>query len=63
MRAIYSPLAEYLVTQPDGVANKEALEKVKSATEAYWVQLWKQPEIAAEVLDSRQIDTFSLRKD
>jgi hypothetical protein len=63
VREMYRPLAEYLAAQPEGVASKEALKKVKTVTDAYWELFWKQPEIAAEVLDSPQIDAFGMLKD
>jgi hypothetical protein len=63
VRAIYRPLAEYLVTVPGGRASAEALAKAKSTQDAYWEAFWKQPEIAATVLDSRQIDLMPLLKD
>ncbi len=63
VREIYQPLSEYLAAQPEGVASKESLAKVKTATDAYWELFWKQPEIAAEVLESQQIDTFTMLKD
>lgn len=63
VRAIYRPLAEYLVSVPGGRASAEALAKAKDAKDAYWVLFWKQPEIAAEVLDSQQIELMGLLKD
>ncbi len=63
VRAIYRPLAEYLAGVPEGRASAEALTKAKEAKDAYWELFWKQPEIAAEVLDSQQIDLMSLLKD
>lgn len=63
VRAIYRPLAEYLVNVPGGRASAEALAKAKDAKDAYWALFWKQPEIAAELLDSQQIELMSLLKD
>lgn len=63
VRAIYRPLAEYLAGVPEGRASAEALQKTKEAKDAYWAIFWKQPELAAEALDSQQIDLFSLLKD
>ncbi|GAB1343496.1 carboxypeptidase-like regulatory domain-containing protein [Gemmatimonas sp.] len=63
VRAVYRPLAEYLVQVPEGRATAEALAKAKEAKDAYWEIFWKQPEIAASALDSPQIELMSLLKD
>ncbi len=63
VRAIYRPLAEFLANEPDGVASKAALAKTTAAKEAYWEIFWKQPEIAAEILDSGQTELMGLLKD
>ncbi|MCC6245051.1 MAG: carboxypeptidase regulatory-like domain-containing protein [Gemmatimonadaceae bacterium] len=63
VRAIYRPLAEYLTSQPNGVASKEGLDKTKATQEAYWELFWKQPEIAVEAIDSQQVELMSLLKD
>jgi hypothetical protein len=63
VRAIYRPLAEYLTSQPNGVASKAALEKTRATQEAYWELFWKQPEIAVEAIDSQQVELMSLLKD
>ena len=63
VRKLYRPLAEFLASQPDGVASKAALDSVKATTKKYWEIFWKQPEIAAEVLMPQQIDVMSLLKD
>jgi hypothetical protein len=63
VRELYRPLAKFLAGQPDGVASKQALDSAKTVQKAYWELFWKQPEIAAAVLESQQMDVISLLKD
>ncbi|HEY0931710.1 MAG TPA: carboxypeptidase-like regulatory domain-containing protein [Gemmatimonas sp.] len=63
VRELYRPLAQFLAAQPEGVASKQALDSVKTVQKAYWELFWKQPEIAAEVLDPQQMDVITLLKD
>lgn len=63
VRARYRALAEFLATQPEGVASKVALDSVTAVTKDYWATFWKQPELAAAVLNSQQIEVFGLLKD
>lgn len=63
VRAMYRQLAEYLAAQPEGVASKAAVDSVSAVNTNYWAYFWKQPELAAAVLNSQQIDVFGLLKD
>jgi hypothetical protein len=63
VRAIYRPLVTFLATQVTGAASKEVLSMVKSAQVAYWDHFWRQPEVAATLLDAPQIMQVPMLRD
>ena len=62
VRALYRPLAEYLVSVPEGRTSKAALDSVASAKRAYWKLFWQQPELADAAITPMQRELVATLK-
>ncbi len=62
VRAIYNPLAEYLVSVPEGRTSQAALDSVAAAKKAYWKIFWEQPEIADAAITPTQRELVATLK-
>jgi len=63
VRDLYRGLAEYLTSLPAAAPSKAAVDSSKQVTATYWTIFWKQPELAAAVLNPQQIGVISLLQD
>lgn len=61
VRAVYSRLALFLAAG-NGDAGKAALDSVNAAHKAYWEVFWRQPEIAADIVNPTQRDLMPMFK-
>jgi hypothetical protein len=61
VRAVYAPLAQ-LLAAGNGAAGKVALDSVNATHKAYWEVFWKQPEIAAEIVNPTQRELLPMFK-
>ena len=53
VRAIYTPLGEFLA-KSGGTVGKPEMDSVKATSKAYWKIFWEQPEIAGEIVTPTQ---------
>jgi hypothetical protein len=60
IRALYRPLAEFLASQPEGVAGKAALDTVKATTKLYWPIFWDQVDLARPIITPQQRELVPL---
>lgn len=60
VRAVFRPLARYLVSLPDGTPTAATLDSVSAADKAYWKVFWEQPEVADSIVNAAQRDLMPL---
>ncbi|MEP6733547.1 MAG: carboxypeptidase-like regulatory domain-containing protein [bacterium] len=61
VRAIYTPLGEF-IAKGQGGAGKAELDSVQTIQKEYWRIFWEQPEIADSLLTSSQKELFPMLK-
>lgn len=61
VRAIYGPLGLYLAAG-QGDAGRASVDSASAAHKRYWEVFWKQPEIAAEIVNATQRDLIPMFK-
>ena len=61
VRAIYGPLGLYLAAG-QGDAGKASVDSASAAHKRYWEVFWKQPEIAADIVNATQRDLIPMFK-
>jgi hypothetical protein len=61
VRAVYAPLGLYLAAG-QGDASKASVDSASAAHKRYWEIFWKQPEIAAEIVNPTQRDLIPMFK-
>jgi hypothetical protein len=61
VRAVYGPLGLYLA-QGQGDASKASVDSASASHKAYWKIFWRQPEIAAEIVNPTQRDLIPMFK-
>jgi hypothetical protein len=61
VRAVYGPLGLYLAAG-QGDASKASVDSASAAHKRYWEIFWKQPEIAAEIVNPTQRDLIPMFK-
>src|SRR5207244_1364002 len=61
VRAIYTPLGQFLA-QGHGGAGKAELDSVQTVQKQYWKIFWEQPEIADSLVTPSQKELFPLLK-
>ncbi|HYW31516.1 MAG TPA: hypothetical protein VE869_08425, partial [Gemmatimonas sp.] len=54
VREIFSPLGQYLASQPNGVPGKAALDSANASDKLYWKVFWEQVDIMAPVITPLQ---------
>ncbi len=62
VRAIYTPLGEF-ISQGQGGAGKAELDSVQTIQKEYWRIFWQQPEIADAIVTSAQKALFPMLRD